>query len=108
MGSLNLNYVLVESNDTLYGSDAKFISEIDKMSSIILGELLSQLKQLGPSRKQATIALELMVRIATLTDLGNNNINGLAINLWQLCLKYGNIDKKYMVSEMLCTIKKLN
>ncbi|KAF5301140.1 hypothetical protein FQR65_LT08970 [Abscondita terminalis] len=87
----------VESNDTLYGSDPKFISEIDKMCTIVLRELLSQLKQIGPGRKQAELALELMVRVVTLGDLNHNGLLTLAVNLWHLSLKNGYVDSKYMV-----------
>ncbi|KAF5275090.1 hypothetical protein FQA39_LY07027 [Lamprigera yunnana] len=87
----------VESNDTLYGSDPKFIVEIDKMCTIILRELLSQLKQIGPGRKQAELALELMSRIILLSDLDQSGLSTLAMNLWQLCLKNGYLDSKYLV-----------
>ncbi|KAK4884963.1 hypothetical protein RN001_001234 [Aquatica leii] len=87
----------VESNDTLYGSDPKFISEIDKMCTIILRELLSQLKQIGSGRKQAELSLDLMVKIVTLGDLNKNGLITLAINLWQLSLKHGYVDPKYMI-----------
>lgn len=40
-------YVLVDSNDVLYGSDPKFLAEINKMCTLIIDEILNQLKVLG-------------------------------------------------------------
>lgn len=37
----------VESNDTLYGHDVKFLREIEKISSTIVEEILSYLKSLS-------------------------------------------------------------
>ena len=87
----------VESNDTLYGSDPKFISRVNRMSSVILNELLLHLNKLGHCRKQSTLSLELMVRVALQTDLNDRSMAKLALNLWQLCSKGNNADVKYMV-----------
>ena len=38
--------VTVESNDTLYGYDAKFIAEVDSMLTTVIDEITSQLKEL--------------------------------------------------------------
>ncbi|KAB0804643.1 hypothetical protein PPYR_01613 [Photinus pyralis] len=86
----------VESNDSLYGSDPKFLSEIDKMCTLVLRELLSQMKHLGPGRRQAEIALELLVKITSLSNISHNGLINLAVNLWQLCLKQGTVDPNYM------------
>lgn len=87
----------MESNDTLYGCDAKFISEIDKMCTLIIVELLLQLKQLGTGRRQSLLALEFMVKILVRADLNNVGTKTLVLNLWQLSLKHGNVDIKYVV-----------
>ncbi|ENN72973.1 hypothetical protein YQE_10404, partial [Dendroctonus ponderosae] len=55
----------VESNDALWGSEPGFIEETENMIAIIIGEILSLLKELGPSRKQTHLAIELFVRIMT-------------------------------------------
>ncbi|VEN48574.1 unnamed protein product [Callosobruchus maculatus] len=86
----------VESNDALYGSDPKFLSEINTMCSIIVGEVLTLLKELGNCRRQSQLAVELFLRIALRADLGEKALSVLAQNLWQLSLKNGNGDVKYM------------
>lgn len=89
--------LLVDSNDSLYGSDPKFIAEINKMCSLILGETLSHLKQLDPSRKQSTLALELLTKIAIRGDLSCSYLQTLLFSLWELIWKHGNADVKYTV-----------
>lgn len=88
----------IESNDGLYGSDPKFIMEINNLCSILIGEILNQLKEIGPCRKQSQLAVELCIRIATRGDLTSKNLVTLAINLWNLSIKNGHADIKYMVS----------
>lgn len=87
----------VESNDALYGSDPKFINEVNNMCSIIIREILGLLKELGSCRRQAQIAVELFVRIAIRSDLNVKQTNTLALNLWQLCLRSGYADNEYMM-----------
>lgn len=67
------------------------------MCSIIIGEILSLLKELGSCRRRSQIALELFTRIATRGDLNCGPVFQLALNLWQLSLKNGYGDVKYMV-----------
>ncbi|GJQ78307.1 hypothetical protein Trydic_g22145 [Trypoxylus dichotomus] len=86
----------VESNDTLYGSDPKFIQEINKMCSVILSELLSQLKRLGSCRKQFSLVLELLIKVAVNADLQDSGILSLMSNLMQLIKKHEFKDFKYM------------
>lgn len=95
---LKLLLFIVESNDNLYGLDVKFLKEIDKISSIILGEILSYLKKIGACHKQTLIALDLFMRVVTRADLMNDGMKSLAINLWNLSLKHGYADAKYIVS----------
>lgn len=88
----------VESNDTLYGSDPKFIAEIDKMCGLVVKEVLYELKQLGPGRKQSLLALEFFVRVSLRADLTDNALKTLAFNLFQLGAKQaGAVDPKYTV-----------
>ena len=44
-------FFAVDSNDTLYGSDPKFIAEINKMCSVLLDEILAHLKYLNTSEQ---------------------------------------------------------
>lgn len=37
----------VDSNDVLYGSDPKYIAELNKMCSVVIEEILNHLKYLG-------------------------------------------------------------
>lgn len=41
----------MDSNDTLYGSDPKFISEINKICSVLLEEILAHLKYLNTNEQ---------------------------------------------------------
>ncbi|CAH1102339.1 unnamed protein product [Psylliodes chrysocephalus] len=87
----------VESNDALYGSDPKFINEVNNMCSIIIREILTLLQDLGQCRRQSHIATELFVKIVTRSDLSVKSTNTLAINLWHLSMKNGYADKSYMI-----------
>lgn len=88
----------MESNDSLYGSDAKFIQEINNVISIIIGKILTILKDLGNCRKQSQLCIELFCRIVTRSTLDVNLIT-VAFNLWQLSLKNGVFDRKYLVNK---------
>lgn len=41
------NVYSVDSNDALYGSDPKFIAEVNKICSTLIDEILAHLKYLG-------------------------------------------------------------
>lgn len=88
----------VDSNDSLYGSDPKFIAEVNKMCTVVLGQILAQLKQLGGGRKQSQLALETTVRLTLRADLNESAMQNLVLNLWQLSVKHGCYDSKYLVS----------
>lgn len=89
----------VDSNDTLYGWDPKFLAEVNKMSSIILDEILAHLKYLGGknSKSQANIALELFLRVVLHADLNQSELANLALNLWNLSQRHGCLDRKLAV-----------
>nr|XP_023017945.1 UPF0505 protein C16orf62 isoform X1 [Leptinotarsa decemlineata] len=87
----------VESNDSLYGCDPKFSSEIDSICSIVIREILTLLKDLGSCRRQSQVATDLFCRVALRADLTRKPLFILALNLWQLSLKNGYADVKYMV-----------
>lgn len=78
------------SNDELYGSDPKFIAEINSMCSQVVDQILVQLKSLGDGqqfRSQATIAIELFVKIVCTADVSKEKMFTLAGNLWNLAMK---------------------
>lgn len=87
----------VDSNDSLYGSDPKFIAETNKMCTVVLGQILAQLKQIGVGRKQSQLALETIARLALRADLNESAMQNLILNLWQLCIKQNNYDSRYLV-----------
>lgn len=68
------------------------------MCTVVLNELLSQLKRLGSCRKQFSLVLELLIKVAVNGDLEDSGILGLTSNLMQLIKKHEFKDIKYMVS----------
>ncbi|XP_055679192.1 VPS35 endosomal protein sorting factor-like [Lutzomyia longipalpis] len=77
----------IVSNDELYGSDGKFIAEVDVLCSKVADQILINLKALadkGQLRIQSNLALELFVRIVRSTDLTRDKQYTLAVNLWNL------------------------
>lgn len=80
----------VISNDELYGSDPKFIAEINTLCGHVVDQLLVQLKALGDvqqQRAQANLAVDLFVRVVCTADIGKEKIYQLAGNLWNLAMK---------------------
>ncbi|XP_076242977.1 VPS35 endosomal protein-sorting factor-like [Calliopsis andreniformis] len=87
----------VDSNDKLYGSDKKFISEVNKISSKIIEEILSHLKYLGSTdqlEKQAVLAFELFNCFVIRADLRDPSLAHMTVNLWNLSQRHGFIDLK--------------
>ncbi|XP_046994763.1 VPS35 endosomal protein-sorting factor-like isoform X1 [Schistocerca americana] len=87
----------VVSNDTLYGSDPKFIAEINKTCSALIDEILNHLKFLGANeqyKKQSSLALDLFTRIIIRGNLSEPSITALALNLWNLAHRHGQADVK--------------
>lgn len=60
-------FFAVDSNDTLYGSDPKFITEINKMCSVLLEEILAHLKYLNTSEQ-----FQKQVRNYVISSLGSS------------------------------------
>lgn len=80
----------VVSNDELYGSDSKFIAEVDNLCSQCVDLMLVQLKLLGDNghlRLQSSLALELFVKIVYKADVSREKMFALAGNLWTLAMK---------------------
>ncbi|XP_058794245.1 VPS35 endosomal protein-sorting factor-like [Phymastichus coffea] len=87
----------VDSNDKLYGSDHKFVSEVNKICSKVMEELLNHLKHLGNTDqldKQSSLALELFVRMLIRADLTKPSLAHIAVNLWNLSQKHNSVDPK--------------
>ncbi|KAM6951274.1 VPS35 endosomal protein-sorting factor-like [Aplochiton taeniatus] len=82
----------VDSNETLYGGDPKFVAEIDKLCETLIGQVLEHLKNLGRDesvRRQGSLAFMLFNGLLAHGDLRNNKLNQLAVNLWNLSHKHG-------------------
>lgn len=94
----------VVSNDELYGSDPKFIAEINAMCGRVVDQLLIQLKGLGDQqlvRAQTTLALDLFVRVVCHGDISKEKMYQLACNLWNLSMKNrAGLDPKLPVSSL--------
>jgi len=91
----------VDSNDKLYGSDQKFIGEVNKICSKIVEEILSHLKYLGSIEqfdKQSALALELFNCFIIRADLREPTLANMAVNLWNLSQRHGPVDPKVTVN----------
>ncbi|XP_077595458.1 VPS35 endosomal protein-sorting factor-like [Stigmatopora nigra] len=90
----------VDSNETLYGGDPKFLSEIDKLCETLIGQILDHLKALGReenTRRQSALAFSLFCVLLAHGDLRNNKLSQLAVNLWNLSHKHGHCETRVSV-----------
>ncbi|KAJ8246244.1 hypothetical protein GJAV_G00265420 [Gymnothorax javanicus] len=90
----------VDSNETLYGGDPKFLAEINKLCETLIGQVLDHLKTLGREeglRRQSSLAFSLFGCLLAHGDLRNNKLNQLAVNLWNLSHKHGYCDTRTSV-----------
>uniref|UniRef100_A0AAY4CNQ0 VPS35 endosomal protein-sorting factor-like n=1 Tax=Denticeps clupeoides TaxID=299321 RepID=A0AAY4CNQ0_9TELE len=90
----------VDSNETLYGGDPKFIAEVNKLCETLIGQVLDHLKGLGRDesiRKQGSLAFALFGCLLAHGDLRNTKLNQLAVNLWNLSHKHGYCDTRTSV-----------
>uniref|UniRef100_A0A8C2K2Y2 VPS35 endosomal protein-sorting factor-like n=1 Tax=Cyprinus carpio TaxID=7962 RepID=A0A8C2K2Y2_CYPCA len=90
----------VDSNETLYGGDPKFIAEINKLCETLIGQVLDHLKGLGRDEgvcRQGSLAFSLFGCLLAHGDLRNNKLNQLAVNLWNLSHKHGFCDTRTSV-----------
>ncbi|XP_041818349.1 VPS35 endosomal protein-sorting factor-like isoform X2 [Chelmon rostratus] len=91
----------VDSNETLYGGDPKFLSEINKLCETLIGQILDHLKALGrdeqSTRRQGALAFSLFSSLLAHGDLRNNKLSQLAVNLWNLSHKHGYCETRVSV-----------
>uniref|UniRef100_A0A8C3B030 VPS35 endosomal protein-sorting factor-like n=1 Tax=Cyclopterus lumpus TaxID=8103 RepID=A0A8C3B030_CYCLU len=93
----------VDSNETLYGGDPKFLSEINKLSETLIGQILDHLKALGRDEvRQQPLAFSLFGVLLAHGDLRNNKLSQLAVNLWNLSHKYGHCETRVSVRTLEC------
>lgn len=91
----------VDSNETLYGGDPKFLSEINKLCETLIGQILDHLKALSrdeqSTRRQGALAFSLFGVLLAHGDLRNNKLSQLAVNLWNLSHKHGYCETRVSV-----------
>ncbi|XP_059180994.1 VPS35 endosomal protein-sorting factor-like isoform X2 [Centropristis striata] len=91
----------VDSNETLYGGDPKFLSEINKLCETLIGQILDHLKALGRdeqnTRRQGSLAFSLFGVLLAHGDLRNNKLSQLSVNLWNLSHKHGSCETRVSV-----------
>ncbi|XP_078691603.1 VPS35 endosomal protein-sorting factor-like isoform X1 [Branchiostoma floridae x Branchiostoma belcheri] len=90
----------VDSNDRLYGSDPKFLNEVQQIANTLIAEVLEHLKHLQQQealKRQSALALEFFTRMVAHGDVGPGKMGSLAVNLWNLAQKHGHGDTKVMV-----------
>lgn len=93
------------SNDGVYGSDPKFINEVNNLLSQIVDELLVILKQFGDLnmiKNQCCVALELFGRVATKSDLNDDKLFVLGLNLWNLVIKNRQAVERSLLVREIC------
>uniref|UniRef100_A0A8C6T5I2 VPS35 endosomal protein-sorting factor-like n=1 Tax=Neogobius melanostomus TaxID=47308 RepID=A0A8C6T5I2_9GOBI len=91
----------MDSNETLYGGDPKFLSELNKLCETLIGQVLDHLKALGreeqSARRQGSLAFALFGALLAHGDLRNNKLSQLTVNLWNLSHKHGYCDTRLSV-----------
>ncbi|XP_041702348.1 VPS35 endosomal protein-sorting factor-like isoform X2 [Coregonus clupeaformis] len=93
----------VDSNETLYGGDPKFVAEINKLCETLIGHVLDHLKSLGRDesvRRQGSLAFTLFGCILAHGELRNNKLNQLSVNLWNLSHKHSYCDTRTSVQTL--------
>ncbi|KAK3583633.1 hypothetical protein CHS0354_039460 [Potamilus streckersoni] len=91
----------VDSNDSMYGSDSKFISEVTSTCTTLLEEILAHLKTLNTpetQKRQSVLANELFTTLVIHGDLQQQQLFNLTVNLWSLASKHrDSTDTRHMV-----------
>lgn len=90
----------VDSNDALYGGDAKFKAQLEQLCTSVLDQLLSHLRALGEAghvERQARLALELLQRLVIGANLERRPIFSLAVSLWGLAHRNAALDHRASV-----------
>uniref|UniRef100_A0A4X2K4I7 VPS35 endosomal protein-sorting factor-like n=1 Tax=Vombatus ursinus TaxID=29139 RepID=A0A4X2K4I7_VOMUR len=93
----------VDSNDSLYGGDSKFLAENNKLCETVITQILEHLKALGKDetlKRQSILALSFFNSILAHGDLRNNKLNQLSVNLWNLAQRHGCADTRTMVKTL--------
>ncbi|KAH9503976.1 VPS35 endosomal protein sorting factor-like [Bulinus truncatus] len=92
----------VDSNDSMYGNDPKYLTEVKSIANTLIAEILSHLKSIASpehAKRQSSLALEIISVLLTTCDFSQSSVATLTVNLWNLAQKNGLADIK--------TLKKL-
>lgn len=87
----------VESNDTLYGCDPKFLAEISEVCATLVREVFAQVKALDQpetQKRQAVLCLEIFQRVVGHADLSDGTMMSLAVKLWSIVIRTSQLDSK--------------
>ncbi|KAK6187960.1 hypothetical protein SNE40_005876 [Patella caerulea] len=90
----------VDSNDKMYGHDKKYLNELKGMADTLVNEILNHLKTLSSpetSKRQSSIALDLLSTIVSHGDISQKGLSTLSVNLWSLSQKHSAADNKQMI-----------
>uniref|UniRef100_D3YW19 VPS35 endosomal protein-sorting factor-like n=1 Tax=Mus musculus TaxID=10090 RepID=D3YW19_MOUSE len=93
----------VDSNDSLYGGDSKFLAENSKLCEAVMAQILEHLKTLAKDealKRQSLLGLSFFNSILAHGDLRNNKLNQLSVNLWHLAQRHGCADTRTMVKTL--------
>ncbi|XP_045704809.1 VPS35 endosomal protein-sorting factor-like isoform X2 [Phyllostomus hastatus] len=93
----------VDSNDSLYGGDSKFLAENNKLCETAMAQVLQHLKTLAKDealKRQSLLGLSFFNSILAHGDLRNNRLNQLSVNLWHLAQRHGYADTRTMVKTL--------
>ena len=93
----------VDSNDSMYGGDPKFIADVRGICGTLVEEILNHLKNLNTPetlRRQSQLALELFNTIVNHGDITKSAMFTLALKLWNLAQKHGECDTKQTVRSL--------
>ncbi|XP_023584094.1 VPS35 endosomal protein-sorting factor-like [Trichechus manatus latirostris] len=93
----------VDSNDSLYGGDSKFLAENNKLCETVMVQILEHLKALAKDealKRQSSLSLSFFNSILAHGDLRNNKLNQLSVNLWHLAQRHGCADTRTMVKTL--------
>uniref|UniRef100_A0A286XNX2 VPS35 endosomal protein-sorting factor-like n=1 Tax=Cavia porcellus TaxID=10141 RepID=A0A286XNX2_CAVPO len=93
----------VDSNDSLYGGDVKFLAENNKLCETVMAQILEHLKTLAKDealKRQSLLGLSFFNSILAHGDLRNNKLNQLSVNLWHLAQRHGCADTRTMVKTL--------
>uniref|UniRef100_A0A8C2QN50 VPS35 endosomal protein-sorting factor-like n=1 Tax=Cricetulus griseus TaxID=10029 RepID=A0A8C2QN50_CRIGR len=93
----------VDSNDSLYGGDSKFLAENSKLCEAVMAQILEHLKTLAKDealKRQSSLGLSFFNSILAHGDLRNNKLNQLSVNLWHLAQRHGCADTRTMVKTL--------